>query len=204
MSWMAPCDELGDRREPVGLGNSVGSNADAALTFKAVHGRVVNEPLDRAARERELDAVHRTPLRESLARKPIRGKLFTLEFHCHRDFPASPWCACAQWPQSRPWYCGCSPGRHSPGGQSVSESSQPRHERRALCRFPTETANSDPPAPCRDQNSYSLIIPPNLSVGIELVHCDELLATSKMLLHSARSKSKPTGCRIKGSRRRCY
>src|SRR5215831_7116090 len=104
MSWMAPCDELGDRREPVGLGNSVGSNADAALTFKAGHGRVVNEPLDRAAREREFDAVHRTPLRESLARKPIRGKLFTLEFHCHRDFPASPWCACAQWPQSRPWY----------------------------------------------------------------------------------------------------
>src|SRR5262244_236805 len=53
MSWMAPCDELGDRREPVGLGNSVGSNADAALTFKAGHGRVVNEPLDRAAREPE-------------------------------------------------------------------------------------------------------------------------------------------------------
>ena len=112
-------------------------------------------------------------------------------------------CLCAM-AAITPWYCRCSPGRHSPGGQSVSESSQPRHERRALCRFPTETANSDPPAPCRDQNSYSLIIPPNLSVGIELVHCDELLATSKMLLHSARSKSKPTGCRIKGSRRRCY
>src|SRR6516225_7004791 len=57
MSWMARCDELGDRREPVELGNSVGSDVDAALTFKAVHGRVVNEPLDRAARERELDAV---------------------------------------------------------------------------------------------------------------------------------------------------
>src|SRR6478609_1404892 len=41
MSWMAPRDELGDRREPVELGNSVGSDADAALTFKAVHGRVV-------------------------------------------------------------------------------------------------------------------------------------------------------------------
>src|SRR5438874_1288646 len=38
---MAPRDELGDRREPVELGNSVGSDADAALTFKAVHGRVV-------------------------------------------------------------------------------------------------------------------------------------------------------------------
>jgi hypothetical protein len=35
------CDELGDRRDPVELGNSVGSNADAALMFKAMHGRVV-------------------------------------------------------------------------------------------------------------------------------------------------------------------
>jgi len=33
MSWMAPRDELGDRREPVELGNSVGSDVDAALTF---------------------------------------------------------------------------------------------------------------------------------------------------------------------------
>src|SRR5215472_32608 len=87
MSWMAPCDELGDRREPVELGNSVGSDVDAALTFKAVHGRVVNDPLDRAAREREARCAHRTPPRESLARKPIRGKTFTREFHCHRDFP---------------------------------------------------------------------------------------------------------------------
>jgi len=77
---MAPRDELGDRREPVGLGNSVGSNVDAALTF-AVHGRVVNGPPDRAARERELDAIHQTPPRKSLARKPIRGKRFTREFH---------------------------------------------------------------------------------------------------------------------------
>jgi hypothetical protein len=38
---MAPRDELGDRREPVELGNSVGSDADAALTFEVVHGRVV-------------------------------------------------------------------------------------------------------------------------------------------------------------------
>src|SRR5215831_17858621 len=87
MSWMARCDELGDRREPVELGNSVGSDVDAALTFKAVHGRVVNDPLDRAAREREARCAHRTPPRESLARKPIRGKTFTREFHCHRDFP---------------------------------------------------------------------------------------------------------------------
>src|SRR6266550_2392701 len=105
MSWMARCDELGDRREPVGLGNSVGSDVDAALTFKAGHGRVVNEPLDRAARERGARCGHRTPPRESLARKPIRGKPFTREFHCHRDFPASPWCACAQWPRSLHGYC---------------------------------------------------------------------------------------------------
>src|SRR5262245_47927097 len=38
---MAPRDALGDRRDPVELGNSVGSDADAALTFKAVHGRAV-------------------------------------------------------------------------------------------------------------------------------------------------------------------
>src|SRR5262249_50026885 len=78
MSWMAPCDELGDRREPVGLGNSVGSNADAALTFKAVHGRVGNEPLDRAARERELDVVtelHRVNLspENRFEASPLRG-----------------------------------------------------------------------------------------------------------------------------------
>jgi hypothetical protein len=74
---MARCDELGDRREPVGLGNSVGSDVDAALTFKAVHGRVVNEPPDRAARERgarcvtELRRVNLSP------EKPIRGNPFT-------------------------------------------------------------------------------------------------------------------------------
>jgi hypothetical protein len=61
----------------------------------------------------------------------------------------------------------------------------------------TELGLDEWEALCRDQNSYSLIIPPNLSVGIELAHCDELLATSKMLLHSARRKSKPTGCRIR-------
>jgi hypothetical protein len=53
-----------------------------------VHGRVVNEPLDRAAREREARCGrHRTPPRESLARKLIRGKPFMREFHGHRDFP---------------------------------------------------------------------------------------------------------------------
>src|SRR5262249_987696 len=86
MSWMAPCDELGDRREPVGLGNSVGSNADAALTFKAVHGRVGNEPLDRAARERKLDAVTELHCGVSLARKPIRGKPLIL-YHFEPSAP---------------------------------------------------------------------------------------------------------------------
>src|SRR6516162_8770358 len=49
---------------------------------------------------------------------------------------------------------------------------------------------------CRDGNSYSLTIPPEPNAGIELLSCRELLATSKMLLERAGSKSKLTGCRI--------
>src|SRR5215472_11889731 len=74
MSWMARCDELGDRREPVGLGNSVGSDVDAALTFKAGHGRVVNEPLDRAARELESRCspkLHCVDRRKTDSRQPL-------------------------------------------------------------------------------------------------------------------------------------
>jgi hypothetical protein len=48
-----------------------------------VHGRVGNEPLDRAARERELDAVIELHCVVSLARKPIRGKPLTREFQRH-------------------------------------------------------------------------------------------------------------------------
>jgi hypothetical protein len=44
----------------------------------------------------------------------------------------------------------------------------------------------------RDRHSYSIVIPPDLNAGIELVSCRELLATSKMLLHRAGSKSKAT------------
>src|SRR5262250_3992851 len=99
MSWMAPCDELGDRREPVELGNSVGSDADAALTSKAVHGRVGNHSTVRLGNG-ELDAVTELPC-VSLARKPIRGKPFTREFHCHRDFPASP----SPWRRTRAFAC---------------------------------------------------------------------------------------------------
>jgi hypothetical protein len=50
---------------------------------------------------------------------------------------------------------------------------------------------------CRDRNSYSLTIMPEQTAGIELVSCRALLATSKMLLEGAGSKSKATGCRIK-------
>src|SRR5262249_12679606 len=90
MSWMAPRDELGDRREPVGLGNSVGSDVDAALTFKTGHGRVVNEPLDRAAREREFDAdtelhcVNLSPENRFEA-SPLRGNS-TSTGTCRRHF----------------------------------------------------------------------------------------------------------------------
>src|SRR5215471_1623636 len=55
MSWMAPCDELGDRENLLSSGTA--SAVMSTLLSLAVHGRVVNEPLDRAARERELDAV---------------------------------------------------------------------------------------------------------------------------------------------------
>src|SRR6516162_6534176 len=96
MSWMARCDELGDRREPVGLGNSVGSNVDAALTFKAVHGRVVNEPPDRAARERELDAV--TELRRVNLSPENRFEASALRGNSTATgtFRRHLWCACAQ------------------------------------------------------------------------------------------------------------
>ena len=50
---------------------------------------------------------------------------------------------------------------------------------------------------CSDRNSYSLSIPPELTAGIELVSCRELLATSKLLLHRAGSKTKARGCKIK-------
>jgi hypothetical protein len=61
----------------------------------------------------------------------------------------------------------------------------------------TELGLDEWEALCRDRNSYSFIIPPELSAGIELVRCRELLATSKLLLHRAGSKSKATGCRIR-------
>src|SRR5262245_61320020 len=110
MSWRAPRDELGDRREPVELGNSVGSDVDAALTFKAGHGRVVNEPLDRAARERGARCGRRTPARESLARKPIRGKPFTRgilrgEFHWDRGLSGVTLACLRAMAAITPWYC---------------------------------------------------------------------------------------------------
>jgi hypothetical protein len=50
---------------------------------------------------------------------------------------------------------------------------------------------------CRDRNSYSLSIPPEVNADVELVSCRELIATSKRLLERAGRKSKATGCRIK-------
>jgi hypothetical protein len=50
---------------------------------------------------------------------------------------------------------------------------------------------------CRDRNSYSLTITPEQTARIDWVSCRELLATSKMLLHRAGSKSKAKGCSIK-------
>ena len=50
---------------------------------------------------------------------------------------------------------------------------------------------------CRDRNSYSLTIPPELNAGIVMVSCRELVATSKRLLHRSRTKNKAMGCEIK-------
>jgi hypothetical protein len=50
---------------------------------------------------------------------------------------------------------------------------------------------------CRDRNSYSLSVPPEVNADIELVNCRELIATSKRLLRRSDRKSKATGCRIK-------
>ena len=52
-----------------------------------MHGRVVVTHSTVRAQEREARCADRTPPRESLARKPIRGKTSTREFHCRRDFP---------------------------------------------------------------------------------------------------------------------
>ena len=53
-------------------------------------------------------------------------------------------------------------------------------------------------AMCRNHISYSFTVfaEPNETM-ITFVSCRELLATSRMLLHRARSKSKANGCRIR-------
>jgi len=51
---------------------------------------------------------------------------------------------------------------------------------------------------CRDRNSYSISVLAELNDAIiTSLSCRELLATSKMMLQRAGSKSKATGCRIK-------
>src|SRR6266540_570759 len=42
---------------------------------------------------------------------------------------------------------------------------------------------------CRDRNSYSLSIPPEVNADVELVSCRELIATSKRLLEQAGRKA---------------
>jgi hypothetical protein len=49
---------------------------------------------------------------------------------------------------------------------------------------------------CRDRNSYSLTVPSGPNADIELVTCRELLATSKMLLVRAGSKTKAPTTRM--------
>jgi hypothetical protein len=53
-------------------------------------------------------------------------------------------------------------------------------------------------AMCRNRISYSFTVlaKPNETM-IMFVSCRELLATSRMLLHRAGSKTKATGCKIK-------
>src|ERR1700692_132211 len=51
---------------------------------------------------------------------------------------------------------------------------------------------------CRDRNSYSISVLAELNDAIiTSLSCRELLATSKMMLHRAGSKSKAAGCKIK-------
>ena len=51
---------------------------------------------------------------------------------------------------------------------------------------------------CKDRSSYSISVLAELNETIiTSLSCRELLATSKMLLHSAGSKSKAAGCKIK-------
>ena len=51
---------------------------------------------------------------------------------------------------------------------------------------------------CKDRSSYSISVLAELNETIiTSLSCRELLATSKMLLHRAGSRSKPARCRIK-------
>jgi hypothetical protein len=50
---------------------------------------------------------------------------------------------------------------------------------------------------CANRNAYALSITQELNSGIESVSCRDLAATSKRLLHSAGSKKKGAGCKIK-------
>jgi hypothetical protein len=82
-----------------------------------VHGRAGSNPPGRAARRRELDAVHRAPQREALCLTPIRRKPLTQEFHCRPGFPACRWRASDRTATER----GLERGRLGWTGGSVSD-----------------------------------------------------------------------------------
>ena len=55
---------------------------------------------------------------------------------------------------------------------------------------------------CKDRNSYSVSVladPDDDMITVTSLSCRELLATSKMLLHRAGSKSRPSGCSNEGA-----
>ena len=67
---------------------------------------------------------------------------------------------------------------------------------RALAAWRAISARREPGTSQQREPFVRIPIPPEPNAGIELLSCRELLATSKMLLERAGSKSKLTGCRI--------
>ena len=72
-----------------------------------------------------------------------------------------------------------------------------RFPKPALGQVPRNSADEGLPAVHCGPPTYSLSISPEVNADVQLVSCRELAATSKRLLHSAGSKSKAAGCRIK-------
>jgi hypothetical protein len=90
------------------------------------------------------------------------------------------------------------PGERNAAFTRLLEASSEKCDRVIRTLFVGTAAGLDQwEALCKDRNSYSISITSGPTAGIETVSCRELLATSKMLLHRAASKSKATGCRIR-------